>query len=114
MTKHKLDCGDNSCMFAENKTGARTNGGCRCTDNLGFSKSQTKAFREMAYAVIELREKLAEAKARMSVQHKAEMSLRVELANMLMDDRARKECPKCDKDKRLGYDLVPRDIHDRD
>ena len=60
MTKHKLDCGDNSCMFAENKTGARTNGGCRCTDNLGFSKSQTKAFREMAYAVIELREKLTE------------------------------------------------------
>ena len=24
------------------------------------------------------------------------------------------ECPKCDKDKRLGYDLSPRDIHDRD
>lgn len=25
-----LDCGDNSCMFAREKTGARTNGGCQC------------------------------------------------------------------------------------
>lgn len=24
------DCGDNSCYFAKNKTGMRTNGGCRC------------------------------------------------------------------------------------
>lgn len=26
-----LDCGDNSCLYAENKTGMRTNGGCRCS-----------------------------------------------------------------------------------
>ncbi len=25
-----LDCGDNSCMFAEKRGGMRTNGGCRC------------------------------------------------------------------------------------
>lgn len=25
-----IDCGDNSCRFAKNKTGMRTNGGCRC------------------------------------------------------------------------------------
>jgi len=25
-----LDCGDNSCLFAEHKGGMRTNGGCRC------------------------------------------------------------------------------------
>ena len=28
-----LDCGDNSCYFAKNKTGMRTNGGCRCLSN---------------------------------------------------------------------------------
>lgn len=25
-----MDCGDSSCLFARNKTGMRTNGGCRC------------------------------------------------------------------------------------
>lgn len=25
-----LDCGDNSCLFALNRSGMRTNGGCRC------------------------------------------------------------------------------------
>lgn len=24
------DCGDNSCLYAKNKGGMRTNGGCRC------------------------------------------------------------------------------------
>ena len=26
------DCGDNSCRFAKDKTGMRTNGGCRCIE----------------------------------------------------------------------------------
>ncbi len=26
------DCGDNSCRFAKNKSGMRTNGGCRCAE----------------------------------------------------------------------------------
>lgn len=26
----KLDCGDNGCLYAEEKGGMRTNGGCRC------------------------------------------------------------------------------------
>lgn len=26
----EADCGDNSCRFAKNKSGMRTNGGCRC------------------------------------------------------------------------------------
>jgi hypothetical protein len=26
----ELDCGDQSCMYACQKTGMRTNGGCRC------------------------------------------------------------------------------------
>ena len=29
-----FDCGDNSCRFAKNKSGMRTNGGCRCLNNL--------------------------------------------------------------------------------
>lgn len=27
-----MDCGDNSCMFAKERTGMRTNGGCRCLE----------------------------------------------------------------------------------
>jgi len=27
------DCGSNSCLFADNKTGMRTNGSCTCLDN---------------------------------------------------------------------------------
>lgn len=27
------DCGDNSCYFAKDKSGMRTNGGCRCLRN---------------------------------------------------------------------------------
>jgi hypothetical protein len=30
-----LDCGDNSCRYVTNKTGMRTNGGCRCALNHG-------------------------------------------------------------------------------
>ncbi len=29
-----VDCGDNSCLFAESRTGMRTNGGCRCFDEI--------------------------------------------------------------------------------
>jgi hypothetical protein len=32
---HAIDCGDNSCRYATNKTGMRTNGGCRCARNYG-------------------------------------------------------------------------------
>jgi hypothetical protein len=28
------DCGDHSCYFAKDKSGMRTNGGCRCLSNL--------------------------------------------------------------------------------
>lgn len=30
------DCGDNSCMFAKNKGGMRTNGGCRCLKDVSW------------------------------------------------------------------------------
>ena len=47
----KLDCGDNSCEFAEVKTGMRTNGGCRCIKDLSFDRRMAvrgyiKALRE--------------------------------------------------------------------
>ena len=32
---HAIDCGDNSCKYATDKTGMRTNGGCRCSRNHG-------------------------------------------------------------------------------
>ena len=32
-----VDCGDNSCLFAEARGGMRTNGGCRCFDELPAS-----------------------------------------------------------------------------
>lgn len=28
-----LDCGDNSCKYAQHKGGMRTNGGCSCVEN---------------------------------------------------------------------------------
>lgn len=33
MSDFELDCGDNSCYYATNKGGMRTNGGCRCMRN---------------------------------------------------------------------------------
>ena len=52
----KLDCGDNSCEFAEHKTGMRTNGGCRCLKDLDFTRRMAvrgyiKALREQVAQV---------------------------------------------------------------
>lgn len=33
----KLDCGDNSCFFTKSRTGMRTNGRCRCLQNMDSS-----------------------------------------------------------------------------
>ena len=35
----RLDCGDNSCLFASHKGGMRTNGGCRCVDRPGVKSA---------------------------------------------------------------------------
>jgi hypothetical protein len=48
------DCGDNSCKFARAKGGMRTNGGCRCANNVEAAIAQrdaairAQAFREAA------------------------------------------------------------------
>lgn len=59
-----VDCGDNSCMFAVNKGGMRTNGGCRCfRDAMGHAD-----YRELRYWVQltnqRHKEELAAAEAR--------------------------------------------------
>lgn len=40
-----LDCGDNSCMFARQKTGMRTNGGCRCLKDLDYEPERRRKVR---------------------------------------------------------------------
>jgi len=51
----EIDCGDNSCMFATKKGGMRTNGGCRCLEHHGFSRSTVKSLHEMLPEIIRLR-----------------------------------------------------------
>lgn len=60
-----LDCGDNSCYFATQKGGMRTNGGCRCFSNAGFSKGMHGAAREMLLEVLRLREEVADLRAQL-------------------------------------------------
>lgn len=54
----ELDCGDNSCSFAKNKTGMRTNGGCRCFKNAGFGRSVIQSAHEMLPELLELRKEV--------------------------------------------------------
>lgn len=54
----KPDCGDHSCLFAEKKTGMRTNGGCRCFDHAGFSKDVMKSAIQMLPELLYLRERV--------------------------------------------------------
>lgn len=42
------DCGDHSCMYAANKIGVRTNGGCRCAH---FSKSAPRMYFQKLHAI---------------------------------------------------------------
>ena len=37
-SEFNFDCGDNSCRYASNKKGMRTNGGCRCFKDLHINK----------------------------------------------------------------------------
>lgn len=43
---NKLDCGDSSCYYAENKSGMRTNGGCRCHEKFHFRNVAREWFEE--------------------------------------------------------------------
>jgi hypothetical protein len=55
----EIDCGDNSCQFATQKGGMRTNGGCRCLYNAGFGKSGLQAVSPMFRRIKDLEQKLA-------------------------------------------------------
>lgn len=59
---NQLDCGDNSCAFAKTKTGMRTNGGCRCFSNAGFSRSVIQSAHEMLPELLQLRSELSQLK----------------------------------------------------
>jgi hypothetical protein len=43
----KLDCGSNSCLFAEKRGGMRTNGGCGCLRELTGKNSQIPCIQEL-------------------------------------------------------------------
>lgn len=59
--KPVIDCGDNSCFFAPQKGGMRTNGGCRCFENAGFGRSATAAAHKMLPELVKLRADLKTA-----------------------------------------------------
>lgn len=50
LKKYAPDCGDNSCRFAVEKGGMRTNGGCRCLLNRSLVTNTNKV--EVYAAVI--------------------------------------------------------------
>jgi len=62
MTVEDLDCGDNSCMFKKTPGGMRTNGGCGCYENAGFSKSNHENMRAILPAYLKLKQENEEMK----------------------------------------------------
>lgn len=56
----EMDCGDNSCLFAKTRGGMRTNGGCRCLENLGFHRGERESLRRMAAEVVSLRKRVSD------------------------------------------------------
>ena len=60
------DCGDNGCYFAKDKGGMRTNGGCRCLSNAGFSKGVHASVREMLLEVLKNRQEIADLKEQLA------------------------------------------------
>lgn len=59
----ELDCGDNSCAFAKDKNGMRTNGGCHCFSNAGFSRSVIASAHQMLPELLSLRHARSESQA---------------------------------------------------
>ena len=66
-----LDCGDNSCHFAKDKSGMRTNGGCRCFEQAGFrSRSAIASAYEMLPKYLDLIDRVKELED--EIQHYVE------------------------------------------
>ncbi len=67
----ELDCGDNSCYFAKNKTGMRTNHGCRCFDKAGLrTRSTVAAAIEMLPKYLAMQAQLTQLRAELEVSQK--------------------------------------------
>lgn len=62
-----LDCGDNSCMFAERKRGMRTNGGCRCLRELPADRQRDigRYILDLRAEIQRQRERIVELEARL-------------------------------------------------
>ena len=58
-----MDCGDHGCVFARNKTGMRTNGGCHClpTDIPSAKRAEIKSAFAALHKQIDAREKAGDA-----------------------------------------------------
>lgn len=60
-----MDCGDHSCLFAKDKSGQRTNGGCRCLDGLTFEHRRDVKLKlaEQEAEIAQLRTRLSQAES---------------------------------------------------
>lgn len=65
-----MDCGDNSCMFAETKGGMRTNGGCRCLENLIGTQLTRVTTRNIQRRVLSLSQRLYRAERELEALRK--------------------------------------------
>lgn len=59
----EIDCGDSACLFATKREGMRTNGGCRCMENVTGKRSQLEGLKVALLELLQLRAQLAEARA---------------------------------------------------
>jgi hypothetical protein len=58
-----IDCGSNSCLFATNKGGMRSNSGCTCFEDAGFVGSATGSAKPMLIELLKLREEVERLKS---------------------------------------------------
>ena len=61
MTDNPYDppCFDGGCLFTDDRTGMRTNGGCHCLENLGLDHRQARVVR---MRILGLMQQLKQAK----------------------------------------------------
>lgn len=99
-----LDCGDSSCLFAADRAGMRTQGGCRCLKDLDH-RQETKvraAFRELTRERDEARE-TAHAARRIADKHAATV---LELRAMVERLAGRLEYVTAAWDRACGFTMT--------
>jgi septal ring factor EnvC (AmiA/AmiB activator) len=85
----ELDCGDNSCIFATDKKGMRTNGGCRCIPP-GQSKLSLKC-QQMVQEITRLKAQLEIANAKAEHLYQDLVGLNMEYARLTKEVERHKE-----------------------